>query len=143
MREYGSISEYDDDKDQQLNPLSSYLEVQQGGHVPSSSSRSVRRTARSLSEWTSILHIEDEAREMKLDYFSMGLVSGASLQLLFVSLFVLFLSSFKDVGPLNELSKGMFVIYCRAPKCYQFAEALASLCEIKRYIETSSVKISV
>ena len=42
---------------------------------------------------------------LKMEYFSLGLTAGASLQMLVVTFTLLFLAAYHDVGPLNELSK--------------------------------------
>mmetsp|Transcript_15231 Transcript_15231/g.33595 ORF Transcript_15231/g.33595 Transcript_15231/m.33595 type:complete len:409 (-) Transcript_15231:240-1466(-) len=52
-----------------------------------------------------------EADQLKVEYFTLGLFSGASFQLQLICMVILFLSSYQDVGPLNELSQEYFPVF--------------------------------
>ena len=48
---------------------------------------------------------------LKMEYFSLGLTAGASLQMLVVTFTLLFVAAYHDVGPLNELSKEYYPLF--------------------------------
>lgn len=55
--------------------------------------------------------IESHTDTIKMEYFSLGLTSGASLQMLVVTFLLMFIASYHDVGPLNELSKEYYPLF--------------------------------
>ncbi len=54
---------------------------------------------------------EDSDDHTKMEYFSLGISSGASAQMLIVTFFLLFLSSYHNTGPLNELSREYYPMF--------------------------------
>lgn len=48
---------------------------------------------------------------IKMEYFSLGFTAGAALQMLVVTFLLMFIASYHDVGPLNELSKEYYPLF--------------------------------
>ena len=48
---------------------------------------------------------------MKIEFFRLGLFSGASFQLLMISIFIMFMSSYTVVASLNDLSREYFPVF--------------------------------
>ena len=68
-----------------------------------------KSSLRSKSKWHGLE--EDSDDHMKMEYFSLGISSGASAQMLIVTFCMLFLSTYHDAGPLNELSKEYYPMF--------------------------------
>jgi len=55
--------------------------------------------------------VHNELDSLKVEFFRLGLTTGASLQMFIITFFLLFISSNVDVGPLNELSKEYYPVF--------------------------------
>ena len=63
---------------------------------------------RLMSKWA----LDEESDDhTKIEYFSLGISCGASAQMLLVTFFLLFLSSYHNTGPLNELSREYYPVF--------------------------------
>jgi hypothetical protein len=69
------------------------------------------RDERRLLTARSAVEITDATDHLKMEYFSLGITSGASLQMLMVTFVLLFLSSYHNSGPLNQLSKEYYPLF--------------------------------